>query len=174
MSIVGATQVTTWYLQMHSPDALRGKSLVPELQVIESEIPQVELNRFLYRLVGAPWQWTDRLVWSDRQWRDYVESPGLQTWVAWYRGSPAGYFELLRDADAVQIAYFGLAPAFVGHGLGGPLLSEALRQAWQWRPVRRVWVHTCSLDHPHALANYLARGMRLYRQETFWRSTTRQ
>jgi GNAT superfamily N-acetyltransferase len=79
-------------------------------------------------------------------------------------GSPAGYFELARgDDDEVQIAYFGLTPPFIGRGLGGVLLTQAIREAWHW-DATRVWVHTCNLDHPGALANYQARGMRIYRR----------
>jgi len=69
------------------------------------------------------------------------------------------------DDGAVEIIYFGLLPAFVGRGLGGALLSSAIEEAWRVNPLR-VWVHTCSLDHPAALANYQARGMKIYKTET--------
>lgn len=65
-----------------------------------------------------------------------------------------------REKSEVEIAYFGLAPHFVGRGLGGALLTSAIEEAWRW-DASRVWVHTCSLDHPSALRNYEARGMRI-------------
>jgi len=65
----------------------------------------------------------------------------------------------------VEILYFGLAEAFFGQGFGGPLLTHALQSAWAWPGTTKVWVHTCSLDHPSALANYQARGLRIYREE---------
>ena len=65
----------------------------------------------------------------------------------------------------MEIAYFGLLPQFVGRGLGGALLTATIERAWQLKP-RRVWVHTCTLDHPSALANYQARGFRIYKHET--------
>ena len=65
----------------------------------------------------------------------------------------------------MEIKYFGLAPAFIGKGFGGRLLTAAIEQAWDWGEVKRVWVHTCSLDHPGALSNYQARGMQLYKTE---------
>jgi GNAT superfamily N-acetyltransferase len=65
----------------------------------------------------------------------------------------------------VQLAYFGLLPEFLGRRLGGWFLSESIARAWEWN-ARRVWVHTCSLDHPAALANYEARGMTVYQIET--------
>ena len=97
---------------------------------------------------------------------DYAERPALRTWMARSEGSPAGYYELERQDDGeVEIKYFGLAPAFIGRGFGGFLLGQALRSAWDWEGTRRVWVHTCSLDHPSALANYQARGMAIYDTE---------
>ena len=93
-------------------------------------------------------------------------------------GEPAGYFELLQHREAwraeaphelderrrasVEIAYFGLLPGFIGRGLGATLLAAAVRRGWAL-PAARVWLHTSSHDHPHALANYLARGFRIYR-----------
>ncbi|WP_079203973.1 GNAT family N-acetyltransferase [Pseudomonas sp. CC6-YY-74] len=156
----------TYYLEMHSPEQLRPKPLPAELHIVECRIKQFQFNRFLYQLVGEPWAWTDKLNWSDAQWRALVEQANHRTWVAYHQGAIAGYYELLRDAEgAVEILYFGLAEAFFGQGFGGPLLSHALQAAWLWPDTTRVWVHTCSLDHPSALANYRARGLQLYRED---------
>ena len=74
-----------------------------------------------------------------------------------------GYAELLSDSGETEVAYFGLLPELMGRGLGGPFLTEILQIAWDARPTpRRVWLHTCTEDHPAALHNYLARGMRQY------------
>jgi len=106
-------------------------------------------------------------VWSDEQWKEYGLAPELRTFAASYEHSLAGYYELRRDdGGGIEIAYFGLLPEFIGRGLGGPLLTSAIEEAWRTSPsVNRVWVHTCNLDHPGALANYQARGMVIYRQE---------
>lgn len=158
--------LTTYYLQMESPDALKAKPLPDSLTVIECEEPQYQLNRFLYQLIGGDWEWGDLDDWSDEQWRARVESDDHRTWVAYYRGSIAGYYELHRpDGVSTEILYFGLAPGAIGKGFGGPLLSHAIESAWRWSGTERVWVHTCSLDHPSALINYKARGMELYREE---------
>jgi len=157
---------TTFYLEMTAPTELREKSPRPDLQIVECEVPQPELNRFLYALVGQAWDWSDLDSWSDAQWRELVEQEGHRTWVAYHRGAIAGYYELYRpDGRNAEIRYFGLAGDFMGLGFGGPLLSHALRSAWDWPGTERVWVHTCTLDHPAALANYQARGLRIYRQE---------
>lgn len=137
------------------------------LSVVEAEIDNFKLNRFLYQYVGEPWGWVDKLSLSDEQWREYVETPNLRTWVAYYKGSIAGYFELsMSDKADVEIAYFGLAENFIGKGFGGYLLSQAIQQAWNMENVKRVWVHTCTLDHPSALKNYQARGFKIYKQES--------
>src|SRR5512138_1405087 len=137
--------VTVWYLEMLSPDALRPKRIDdPRLRILEATTPQWEFNRFLYLTVGQDWSWNDKRGWTDEQWRSYVGSPLLRTFVAYMDGSPAGYFELHRDeADGVEIIYFGLLPRFIGRGLGGHLLTVALEEAWKIGP-KRVWVHTCS------------------------------
>jgi GNAT superfamily N-acetyltransferase len=158
--------VTTWYLQMHSRDALRAARRNPDLEVHECEIAQFEVNRFLYQLVGAAWDWTDKNCWSDAQWREWAEQPDLRTWIAYHRGSIAGYYELHRQpGEQIEIAYFGLAPRFIGRGFGGDMLTRSIASAWDWG-ARRVWGHTCSLDHESALANYQARGLALYDTQT--------
>ncbi|EMD99996.1 GNAT family N-acetyltransferase [Pseudomonas sp. FeN3W] len=158
---------TTYYLEMMSATELRPKPLPAELQIIECEVPQPELNRFLYQLVGKQWEWSDLDTWSIADWQALVEQPCHRTWVAYYKGAIAGYYELHQAADFnVEIRYFGLAPQFLSRGFGGPLLSHAIESAWAWPETRRAWVHTCTLDHPAALANYQARGFRIFRQET--------
>jgi GNAT superfamily N-acetyltransferase len=142
------------------------------MQVIRAEIPCGALNRYFYQEVGRNWCWTDRLAWSPQQWQEYAELTSIETWVGYGCGTPVGYFELARDSGnpaAVEIAYFGLIPMFIGRGLGGSLLEAAIRRAWLVEPAR-VWVHTCTLDGPHALANYIARGMKVYQVEVDGRS----
>jgi ribosomal protein S18 acetylase RimI-like enzyme len=157
--------VTTYFLEMTSPAQLNRAETCAELDLRECETPQYALNRELYARVGGPWQWHDKLSWTDEQWRAYVESDQLRTWVVCCRGQIAGYFELRKQADdEVEIAYFGLVGEFIGRGFGGDLLTRAIESAWRWG-ARRVWVHTCTLDHPAALANYRARGMHVYREE---------
>lgn len=159
--------VTTYYLEMTSPRELRPRRLDrPGLTFSRVPGPMPELNRFFYTAIGGDWFWIDRLVWTYQQWLDYLSRPELETWVLAVDGVPAGYAELERQAGAaVEIAYFGLLPAFVGKGLGGYALTATIERAWAM-DAHRVWVHTCSLDHPSALANYEARGLRVYKQET--------
>lgn len=160
-------RVTTWYLEQRSPEQLR-RARVPEPppQIMRAEVPSPTLNRFLYTAVGGDWRWIDRLAWNHERWMQYLNRPEVQTWVMYVQGSPAGYVELEKQARAdIEIAYFGLMREFLGRGLGGHLLSVGLEKAWAMG-AGRVWVHTCTLDGKNALANYLARGMTLYKTET--------
>ena len=160
-------EVITYYLEMKSASSLKDKRASNGLKIHECEIKQFQFNRFLYQLVGEDWEWVDRLSWSDEQWKAYAENENLRTWVAYHKGSPAGYYELQKqNGGDVEIAHFGLAPKFIGQGFGGYLLSQAIKSAWKWKGTRRVWVHTCTLDHPSALQNYKARGMEVYQVET--------
>jgi GNAT superfamily N-acetyltransferase len=162
------TVVRTTYLEMAAPAALRPATLVPaEVLLLHASIPSPEFARFLYTAVGGDWYWRERLTWNYEKWHSWLARPEVETWVAYASGTPAGYFELeSRLEGEVQITYFGLLPRFAGRGLGGYLLTQAVARAWQLQPVvRRVWVHTCSLDHAAALPNYLARGFRVFKEE---------
>lgn len=158
-------EVTVWYLESRSQADLVPADNPGGVEIREARVKQYQFNRFLYQLVGAAWEWYDKLSWTDAQWQTYAEADALRTWVAWSEGSPAGYFELQTLPDgAVEICYFGLAEKFLGRRLGGYLLSEAIRQAWAGG-ANRVSVNTCSLDHPNALKNYQRRGLSIYRTE---------
>lgn len=151
---------------MESPGDLVDKEKPVGFDVIEAEEKEFRFNRYLYQLVGEKWNWTDKLSLSDDEWKQYSESDNLRTWVAYRNGSIAGYYELQKqENDNVELVYFGLAPRFIGEGLGGYLLSHAVKSAWSWGNTRRVWVHTCTLDHDSALGNYMARGFKLYKTE---------
>ena len=158
--------VTITYLQMLSLEELRPMRVEDSrFWIREATTKQWQFNKFMYGLVGQPWSWKDKEPWSDEQWRAYAEAESLRTFGAWLDGSPAGYYELRLEDREIEIAYFGLAPRFIGRGFGAGLLTSAIEEAWGWAPSR-VWVHTCTLDHPAAVQNYQARGMRIYKVET--------
>jgi GNAT superfamily N-acetyltransferase len=156
----------TTHLEMTDPADLRpAKSRRADLEICQAKLPCPEFNRFLYAAVGGDWFWLERLNWTCERWRAYLDRPGLQTWYATVSGTPAGYFELeMQPGSSVEIVYFGLLPQFVGQGLGGLLLTAAVERAWRMG-AKRVWLHTCNHDHPKALANYQARGFRIFKEE---------
>ncbi|GAB2921834.1 GNAT family N-acetyltransferase [Streptomyces mayteni] len=169
-------RVVTWWLEQTAPtDLVPAGRRAPDagVRVARAAVPSPEFSRFLYTAVGQDITWTDRLVWDLARWRTFLERPGVETWVAYRHDTPAGFLELdphpKGPEGEVEVSYFGLLPAFRGRGIGGLLLAEGTARAWdlaeRWPgrpPTRRVWVHTCSKDGPHSLANYRRRGFRLY------------
>ena len=137
---------------------------VPARIVRRAPCPVPEYRR-LYREVGEPWYWHDRLEWTDAELASHLESPSVAVWELLVGDESAGYFELQRHGDgSVEIVYFGLIPAFIGRGLGGMLLTRAVREAFAMGAAR-VWLHTCTLDSPNALPSYEARGFTAYRTQ---------
>ena len=158
--------VTVTYLQMTSPDQRSPAPEWPEpVRVRRAERPAVSFYRYLYDTVGADWDWHVRRRLSDDALAAIVHDDAVEVHVLHVRGVPAGYAELDRRVEGeVEIAYFGLMPDYIGRGLGPALLGWALERAWSYGP-RRVWLHTCSLDHPKALAMYRRAGFEVYDRE---------
>lgn len=162
-------RVTRTYLQLGTPGQFRTAfGDFPDVAVAHVPDPSPALYRLCYRTVGAQYHWRDRWDWSDAEIRAHLANPDNTLYVATRAGTLAGYYELRRvaDDDSVEIAYFGLAPGELGRGLGKHLLSCAVRDAWALRP-KRVWLHTCTLDHPNAMPNYVARGFVPYKTEEY-------
>jgi GNAT superfamily N-acetyltransferase len=156
--------ITTW-LELRARAELVPARTTPGLTLRAVDPPDASVNRRLYLAVGEAYAWIDRAAWPIERWRAQVERADVETWLALFDGEEAGYVELERHADgSVEIAYFGLLERFVGRGLGGAFLAHSIERAWAMEATR-VWVHTCTLDHPAALANYRARGMRIVREE---------
>jgi RimJ/RimL family protein N-acetyltransferase len=159
----GSRPVQVTALEMLDHDGVRpAREPAGSARMVRSTPPDPQLSRRCYELVGGPWSWVDRLTWSDDDWNAWVGRPGHELWTLHVERELAGYFELSPEPEGVvELAYFGLVPGFEGRGLGGWMLTCALRRAWQVPTTRRVWVHTCDLDGPAALPNYLARGLRV-------------
>ncbi len=163
-----SVEVTRTYLQMTQKSELVPAKLVDDRLHIEPvlECP-TSFFRYLYGEVGRQYRWVDRLSWTDEQIRHYLDQPSVSLWVLYSTGAPAGYFELRQHEDAsLEIAYFGLLKEFLGRSLGKHLLTVAVEQGWQLG-ANRIWLHTCTLDHSAALPNYLKRGFKPFRKETY-------
>ncbi|MGH7702764.1 MAG: GNAT family N-acetyltransferase [Gemmatimonadales bacterium] len=160
-------EVIRTYLEMRTREDLRSEPGAIQGVRLEPVDPcPPELYRFLYSAVGREYHWRDRLAWTEQQLQEWLRGPST-IWVMRQGQSLAGYFELRRHEDgSVEIVYFGLMPGFLGRGLGRHLLTRSVEEAWALGPSR-VWVHTCTLDHPAALPNYLNRGFRTVREEKY-------
>ena len=162
-------EVTRTYLQMTSPNQLtRTPAPDGDVRIDLAQRCPASFFRYLYREVGRLYHWVDRLGWDDQEIRDYLAKATISLWVMYVEGSPAGYFELSRQGDgSTEIAYFGLLQEFLGRGLGKHLLAEAVLRAWE-TGANRVWLHTCTLDDPAALPNYLKRGFHPFNEEKYF------
>jgi GNAT superfamily N-acetyltransferase len=126
----------------------------------------VGFYRYLYDAVGRVWRWHERRKFSDEKLGAILADPKVDVLVLYVNGEPGGYAELdRRVANEVELAYFGVTPAFIGKGVATLLLRAALDSAWRDNPGR-VWVHTCNLDHPRALGFYQRAGFAPYKQVT--------
>ena len=125
-----------------------------------------QLNKFLYKQIGKKYFWKDRLEWSDQTWIEYVSNQKLFTYILKNDEEIVGYFELIihKYKQEAEIVYFGILEDYFGKKLGGYLLSQAIKKSFEYN-IKRVWLHTCSLDHKNALKNYLSRGMAIFKSE---------
>jgi len=160
----GQIETVVTYLEMKAaPEREATPPSGRQLEVRRAHPPLLSFYRYLYDAVGHKWTWTERKLLTDEQLRAIIEHPEVEVNVLWRAGTPAGYVELdYRGWPEVQVAYFGLVPEFIGQGLGRYLLDWAIFHAWRRGP-RRLWVHTCDLDHPRALPLYRAAGLVPYR-----------
>ena len=156
------------YLEISSLEDFKDSFYYSEKYSVELVNPvDFQLNKFFYKNVGKNHYWVDRLVWTEQQWIGYVSDKKVKTYVLKVKGDFAGYFELILHSNKkeVEIAYLGLLEEYQNQKLGSYLLSSAIKNSFLNKP-KRVWVHTCSLDHQNALKNYIARGMKIFKTET--------
>lgn len=159
-----ATIVTS--LEMTSAPASEAGATHPAgVELIRVQHPDLGWYRRLFRAVGEDWLWFSRLRLDDHQLAAIIHDPAVQVYALRLAAADVGILELdFREVDQCEIAFFGLVPTEIGKGLGGYLMNEAMAHAWR-APIKRLWVHTCTLDHPGALAFYRRQGFRAYRQQ---------
>ena len=155
------------YLEIDSIEDLKESNITPQKCTIQFVKPaDFQLNKFFYKNVGKNHYWSDRLVWTEKQWIEYTSDKKVRTYVLKKNDDLAGYFELIlhKEKVEIEIAYLGLLQEYQNQKLGSYLLSSALKNSFLEKP-KRVWVHTCSQDHKNALNNYLSRGMKIFKKE---------
>ena len=154
------------FLELRDIKKLKFNSSKENKFFIKKIKPDFQLNKFFYKQVGKKHRWIDRLSWSDEKWINFISNKNLETYVISESEDLIGFFELLYNPDLneTEISYFGLLEEYIGKGIGGYALSEAIKKSFE-KNIKRVWLHTCTLDHPNALKNYIARGMKVFRKE---------
>ena len=154
------------FLELRDIKKLKFNSFKENKFLIKKIKPDFQLNKFFYKQVGKKHRWIDRLSWTDEKWINFISNKNLETYVISELEDLIGFFELLYNPNLneTEISYFGLLEEYIGKGIGGYALSEAIKKAFE-KNIKRVWLHTCTLDHPNALKNYIARGMRVFRKE---------
>ena len=155
------------YLEITSlKDLKESKKSFDDFSVVLLDPINFQLNKFFYKNVGKRHRWVDRLIWSEQEWIDYLSSSRVKTYVLKNKEDLIGFFELIfhQEDKEVEIAYFGILEEYQNKKLGSFLLSEAIKESFS-KNIKRVWLHTCSLDHENALKNYLARGMKIFKSE---------
>jgi GNAT superfamily N-acetyltransferase len=163
----GATTAVRTHLEMRAVSGLRPALMPPGELTLARERLSPQEYRVLYSAVGDAYLWRDRLALADQELDDYFASPNVQLWMLRVAGEVAGYFEFQRHDDGrVEIMYFGLVARYFGRGLGGWMLTRAVEEAFALGATR-LTLHTCTLDSPRALPNYLARGFVITREEVY-------
>ena len=154
------------FLELRDIKKLKFNSSKENKFFIKKIKPDFQLNKFFYKQVGKKHRWIDRLSWSDEKWINFISNKNLETYVISEYEDLIGFFELLYNPELkeTEISYFGLLEEYIGKGIGGYALSEAIKKSFK-KNIKRVWLHTSTLDHPNALKNYIARGMRVFRKE---------
>ena len=127
--------------------------------------PDADWYRDLFRRVGTPWLWHSRLRLSATTLEALIRGPHVEIWALAEDGRDEGLLELdFREPSVCELTFFGLTEPLVGRGAGRLLMAQAIERAWA-RPIRRFWVHTCTLDHPGALAFYVRSGFRPFKRQ---------
>ena len=156
------------YLEITSLKDLRDSFYNSDEYAVEIVNPvDFQLNKFFYKNIGKKHHWVDRLVWTDKQWIEYTVNKKVKTYVLKKQDDLVGYYELIlhSNKDETEIAYLGILEEYQRQKLGSFILTSAIINSFSFNP-KRVWVHTCSLDHQNALSNYLSRGMKIFKKET--------
>jgi GNAT superfamily N-acetyltransferase len=161
--------VTVYYLEMLTPSHRIVLAPRNGLTVVHVESPTVPYYRSLYDAVGKEFYWLSRRKMSDEALAATLSDPRNEMHVLHVEETPAGFAELdRRQPDEIELVQFGLIRDFLGQGLGKWFLQWTIDKAWSYGP-KRFWLHTCTLDHHHALPNYAKAGFVLYKQKSIRR-----
>ena len=160
-------EIKRYYIEINSLEHLKETSkTLEDLSLSVIRPINFQLNKFFYKNIGKKHQWVDRLIWSEENWINHLSDENTKVYVLKYKDDLVGFFELIfhQENTETEIAYFGVLEEYQNQKLGSYLLSEAIKISFN-QNMKRVWLHTCSLDHKYALKNYISRGMKIFKEE---------
>jgi ribosomal protein S18 acetylase RimI-like enzyme len=166
--MITSTKIQRFYLRINSlKDLIKSNYISSELKITLEKNKEINFYKFLYKEIGKDFFWKDRLKWTDNNWFNYLNS--IDFYVLKNKENIVGFYELLfnKDINSSEISYLGIFKEYYNKGIGGYLLTDAIIRAFQ-KQVNQVIIHTCTLDHPNALKNYIARGMKIYKIEEIY------
>ena len=160
------SRVQRYFLEMKNFTKPIELNLPKNHKIILDDKKNFRLNKFFYKLIGIDHYWRDRLLWSDKEWIQYVENKNLETHILKKGDNLIGYYEqeYHPNFNEVELINMGVLKEFRGLKLGSTLLNHAMASASRKNP-NRMWVHTCSLDHKNALLNYKSKGFDIFKEE---------
>lgn len=156
------TELITTFLEMDARPSIPVTRPHRSGMLLRLDPPTLEFYRYLYETIGAKWGWVERSAMPDDELAEIILHEGVDVFVLYMGGVPAGMFELdRRVSDEVELSHFGLVPDFIGRGLGKHLLAAAVDTAWDFEP-NRVWVRSTNLEHPRGILIYQWAGFTAY------------
>ena len=160
-------KVQRFFLELKKSQKPKKSFIIPINVKISLETEKdININKFFYRQVGKNHFWRDRLLWSDNEWKKYINNMNLETGIMKINENMVGFYEqeFHEDKNEMELIQMGILKEYQGKKLGSYLLKHIIQNAFS-RDVKRLWVHTCSLDHKYALNNYLSKGLKIFKEE---------
>ena len=163
-------KVNRYFLEVTNKDYKKDTSAnIPEgCEIYLDHQKDYNLNKFFYKQIGIDHFWRDRLIWTNKEWLRYTSNVNLETWILKKNNELVGFYEqeFHQGLNEVELINMGILKEYRKNKLGSYLLKHSIKRAFVNNPFR-MWVHTCSLDHKHALQNYKSKGFKLFKEEVF-------
>lgn len=161
-------KVQRFFLEIQKDNKKKTKLNIPKnIEIYTDKSKDINLNKFFYRQIGIDHFWRDRLIWSDNEWTKYVNNKNLETGIIKIDKDLAGFYELEFHylKNEIELIQMGILKEFQGKKLGSLLLNYVIHTVFSNSIAKRLWVHTCSLDHKYALKNYVSKGLKIFKKE---------
>ena len=160
------SKIKRYFLEIKKFSDLNELNIPEHYKIVLDNKKNFQLNKFFYKQIGIDHFWRDRLIWSDKIWSKYVENKNLETYILKKDENLVGFYEqeYHQDSNEVELINLGILKEFRGLKLGSTLVNHAIASASRKNP-ERMWVHTCTLDHKHALQNYKSKGFEIFKEE---------